>query len=313
MRRRSVPNRKGLLVLPVLVVLVALALTGGAAAITDENGVEQEKLVEVTVARSGRARRARRDRRRRGGVRALQRRRHHHDPGRGHRRGDPGARRRGLQRRRDHQRLQRLPGSDGRAPGRYRRVEGGAGGGRNRARPAATSRTAGLRSVVFANAAPEVDHPAGRLLPELRRPLHLGRSVRRRDELLRHRRADARPLVGGGRRRLLDAGEHEPVHRRRPDPGHVPVPPGHDPDRCGRLDDPRAEDGARGDEHGRASPRSRLRSPSSSAATRWASPTRSDSRATSSTTTWIRPRSTTRSRPSRRSTRTSRSSSRCRT
>ena len=53
MRRRSVPNRKGLLVLPVLVVLVALALTGGAAAITDENGVEQEKLVEVTVGDRG--------------------------------------------------------------------------------------------------------------------------------------------------------------------------------------------------------------------------------------------------------------------
>ena len=53
MRRRSVPNRRGLLVLPVLVVFAALALTGGAAAITDENGVEQDSLVEVTVADRG--------------------------------------------------------------------------------------------------------------------------------------------------------------------------------------------------------------------------------------------------------------------
>ena len=47
--RRRMGSLRALMVLPALVVIVALALTGGAAAITDENGVEQESLVEVNL------------------------------------------------------------------------------------------------------------------------------------------------------------------------------------------------------------------------------------------------------------------------
>ena len=49
MRRRLGVRPRKLLVLPACLVLAMLALTGGAGAITDENGVEQEALVEINV------------------------------------------------------------------------------------------------------------------------------------------------------------------------------------------------------------------------------------------------------------------------
>jgi hypothetical protein len=49
MRRRLGHAPRKLLILPACLVFVALALTGGAGAIVDENGMEQESLVEVIV------------------------------------------------------------------------------------------------------------------------------------------------------------------------------------------------------------------------------------------------------------------------
>ena len=253
MRRRSVPNRKGLLVLPVLVVFAALALTGGAAAITDENGTEQDSLVEVTVADRGEL-----DALVGTGADVAEYIRYNDDgtlttqvmgtdaelqalADAGYSIGVT------IQDYNDY--LARLDERQAAIDASNRGAGGGETGEQQR-------RSSGCRLTLgpLRNRGTRGRHPTGRLLPELRRPLHLGRGVRRCDQLFRHRRTNAVHVMGGGGRRLLGGLQHVPVHRPRPDSRHVHVPPRDDSDRCGRLDDSRAEDGARGDEHGRRPP-----------------------------------------------------------